>query len=52
MLNGAKMPESGQILDALNRVVSKTAIQQRILVENPKELYGFLDTLTQQKITY
>lgn len=44
MLNGAEMPESGQMLDALSRVVSETAIQQLILVENPKELYGFLNT--------
>ncbi len=43
MLNGAEMPKSGEMLDALQRVVSKTATQRRILVENPKVLYGFSD---------
>ena len=41
MLNGAEMPRSGNILDALDRVVSNAQARQRILVSNPAVLYGF-----------
>ena len=34
---------TGEMLDDLQRVVSKPATQRRILVENPKVLYGFSD---------
>ena len=41
MLNGAEMPRTGDILDALDRVVSDAQTRQRILVSNPAALYGF-----------
>ena len=41
MLNGAEMPRSGDILDALDRVVSDVQTRKRILVSNPAALYKF-----------
>jgi len=41
MLNGAEMPRSGDMLDALFRVVSDEVTRERILVSNPSELYRF-----------
>ena len=41
MLNGAEMPRSGDMLDALDRVVSDSATRERILVFNPTALYRF-----------
>lgn len=41
MLNGAEMPRSGDMLDALFRVVSDEVTRERILVSNPSDLYRF-----------
>jgi predicted TIM-barrel fold metal-dependent hydrolase len=41
MLNGAEMPQSGALLDALDRVVPDDSIRQQILVDNPARLYRF-----------
>ena len=44
MLNGAEMPKSGEMLDALFRVVSNDAERYQILVSNPAQLYRFEST--------
>jgi len=41
MLADAAMPDAGELLDALHRVVTDTETRQRILVDNPAGLYGF-----------
>lgn len=41
MLNGAKIPRTAQLLDALHRVVTNKALRHLILVDNPAQLYGF-----------
>ena len=43
MLADAKMPDAGQALDALYRVVTGEAERRRILVDTPVALYGFDD---------
>ena len=44
MLNGAEMPKSGDMLDALFRVVSNDTERYQILVSNPAQLYRFEST--------
>lgn len=41
MLNGAQMPVGATLLDAFHRVVTSDALRQRILCENPLDLYRF-----------
>lgn len=41
MLNGAQMPQASILWDAFHSVVTDTATRTRILVDNPKALYGF-----------
>ena len=41
MLRGAPMPDAGILLDALMRAVEEPENRQRVLVDNPAELYGF-----------
>lgn len=41
MLANAKMPIAAQLLNAFDRVVPDDATRQRILVDNPAELFGF-----------
>lgn len=41
MLADAKMPQAADLLDAFDRVVPDAALRQRILVDNPAQLFGF-----------
>ncbi|WP_159804512.1 amidohydrolase family protein [Litoreibacter roseus] len=41
MLNGAKMPDAADLLNALHRVVTNADMRRRIMVETPEQLYGF-----------
>lgn len=43
MLGPAAMADAGQLLDAFHRAVPNTADRQRVLVDNPAELFGFTD---------
>ncbi|MEO1089654.1 MAG: amidohydrolase family protein [Pseudomonadota bacterium] len=42
MLADASTPDSGALLDALDRVVTDERVRRRVLVENPAALYGFV----------
>lgn len=41
MLNGADMPDAGQLLDAFFRAVPDAGARQSILVDTPARLFGF-----------
>lgn len=41
LLDGAPMPDAGQLLDAFMRAVTNSGDRQRILVDNPARLYDF-----------
>lgn len=41
MLNGAKMPQASELLNALDAVILELPVRQRIFVDNPAELFGW-----------
>lgn len=49
MLGEAKMPDTGVLLDAFDRVVGDEATRRRILVDNPAALYEFTGEVGRQR---